>query len=130
MKDVQYINRTLDNLPDCLNICSKTIDENYIIEHIEKYHDEFFFEKRKDWEDENEYRIIILTLQDLMTDFYIDISQCIVGIIVGVDFNKVYEPCITEVCKKYSIEADRIQWSEGVPVLQAPIFVKGIHDKK
>jgi hypothetical protein len=126
---VEYINRTIKNPPKCLTISGEVINKDLSIEHIEKYYSELFFEKRNDWEDENEYRIIIFTSDKSISDLKIDISDCIVGLIVGVDFNKVYEPCVFEACNKYNIEADRIQWSEGLPVLQCPIFSKGRHKK-
>lgn len=118
---VKYNNRTELDKPDYLTIQTNTITKQSLSEHIIKSKNELFFEKRKEWADENEYRIIIYTPELIEDHLYFDISDSIIGIIVGVDFHNVYESCIKNYCLKYKISADRIQWREGNPILCAPI---------
>jgi hypothetical protein len=125
--NVEYKNRLNKGNGNCSTVTSKVINEQSLVEHIFNYKKELFFEKRTDWSDENEYRIIVYT-PELVEDYLlIDIANSITGIIVGVDFHDVYVPSIKEFCKKYNISADRIQWFNGCPVLCCPIFDQHIN---
>lgn len=71
-----------------------------------------FFHKTNDWDDEEEYRIVILNNSDEY--IYISINDCLRGIIVGSEFNKVYNPILFEL-HDIGIKIGRISWDNGKP---------------
>jgi len=53
---------------------------------IEKYYKEYFFRKRKDWSNENEYRYLIVS--DRIQ--YLDIARSIAGIVFGYNSSREF----------------------------------------
>jgi len=78
-------------------------EEGYIKEFFVKQRQEIFFKKHVDYRDESEYRIIVI--DEKSEDFFIDIKKCIIGIILGDRFPKIYFPIISSFCEKYKIRA-------------------------
>jgi hypothetical protein len=93
-------------------IIAKGLEEG-IREYFFEYYEHFFLTKSKDWETEYEYRWIIHGTS--MSPEYISIENCIVGVIVGVDFPEVYEPSLIKLCKDLNIPVGRMVWRNGTP---------------
>ncbi len=93
------------------------VDWNYISIKINKYllenYEFFFLHKSKDWETENEYRWIIYSPDNQAK--YVSIENCLAEVMVGVDFPKVYESSLIDLCKELRIPAGRILWENGIP---------------
>ncbi len=71
--------------------------EDYVDEHIHNNRDYLFYEKNIDYRDESEYRVLLNPTDE--TDFYIDISEIIYGIIIGKKVNSIYHPLVINSCK-------------------------------
>ncbi len=90
--------------------------------HIRKYYKQLLLEKRLDWKDESEYRIVLYSSERTGDYFFIPIKDVICGVIVGVDFANTYNCSIREYCNKYKISSDHIQWQRGEPFLADPVY--------
>jgi len=66
--------------------------EKYIKEFRNTYVDHLYFTKFKEWESENEVRLVYFSNTD--QDEYCSIKDCIEMVYLGCDFNKVYLPAI------------------------------------
>ena len=93
--------------------------KSYCEYHIFKYIKDFFFRKHIDYRDESEYRVVIY---DKNGDYnYIDVSEFLIGIIIGDRTSEVYFPSIKELCDNLNIECRRLYYYEGqMHLLQLP----------
>lgn len=89
--------------------------EQFLNLHRHRYHHTFFFTKSKDWSGEFEYRWVVIGDHD--ESEFVPIDKAIAGVVVGVDFRRVYFPCLIPLCKELKIPAARIGWQNGVPLL-------------
>lgn len=88
-KDIFYSNDSVkyfDNYGDNKGFSFKisdllAIDKGIgiISSKIKKYYKDYFFTKRTDWSEENEYRYFVFTEEEL----FLDISNLLVGIVLG-----------------------------------------------
>jgi hypothetical protein len=85
----------------------------------DRYHRTFFFTKSKDWSQEFEYRWVVSGEND--ESEFVPIDNAIAGVVVGVDFPKVYFPSLIPLCGELKIPAARITWDNGVPGLRQSI---------
>jgi len=69
-----------------------------------------FFEKRKDWEGEREYRILLLPAEGNPVA-QVPIATSLVAIIIGHHFGRAYQPCIDAICERAKIKARRLLYS-------------------
>lgn len=67
-------------------IHSLEVGNNILKSKIQKYYKEYFFKKRKDWSNENEYRCLIVS--DRIQ--YLDINHSIAGIVFGYNSSKEF----------------------------------------
>jgi hypothetical protein len=81
--------------------------------HFLRNYEKFFLRKSRDWETEFEYRWLVHNT--VLGPEYVPISASLHSVIVGVDFPKVYEPSLIEVCKNLNISAGRMYWTGRVP---------------
>jgi len=88
---------------------------NWFVAGKEKY----LFHKIEDYRDEQEYRFLIVNYDDKIDDkeFFISIQKCIVGIIIGCNFEKTYLQNIKQYSAMYSIPAYKVDWNCGIPSL-------------
>ncbi len=77
---------------------------------IKKYYKDYFFTKRTDWSEENEYRYFVFTDEEL----FLDISNLLVGIVVGYYSSK-----------KIKEFAYQKLYSKKIPICK--IFLQGYH---
>jgi hypothetical protein len=95
----------------------------YVDLHVEKYHNNLFFHKARDWSHEWEYRFI---LRGSSASYeYVSIEDSLVAICIGADFSQKSEPFIKEACKKLDIYGVRIFWRNGHPIILPGPYEKG-----
>lgn len=91
-RNIHYTNdihtrHNLYKLPFTQDNISDEIDEiNEITAYLGKSSDHFYFEKVKDWQDENEYRLVFLNIGN--EEFYFNIGEALHSIYLGLDFPK------------------------------------------
>ncbi|MFH1288222.1 MAG: DUF2971 domain-containing protein [bacterium] len=86
------------------------------INHIDRYHEKLLFRKQLDYEDEQEYRIVLLQKKDKIDSVSVpkfDVSKCLVGIILGDRFPDVYKPTIEKICKDMNLLYRNLHWERG-----------------
>jgi len=87
----------------------------YIKKHIAKNHQEMFLMKHIDYRDEDECRIIIVDSE--IHDVFVNISDAIIGVIVGDRFPEIYEQTVIKLCRENGIDCYRYKFKEFQPTL-------------
>lgn len=96
-----------------LNIENNNLTEKEIvINNITKDYKNIFFQKDLDYQDENEFRIVLIKkdLEESSQEHFIDISNSLKLIILGDNFPKVYLPTIKDLSSKLNIEFKKLHW--------------------
>jgi hypothetical protein len=85
----EYIND--DSGHDSLSVDHNTFDENtpetIVFKHVEKYHRELLFRKQRDYKDEQEYRFVILLMDDHLlstTEPLFTVNDCLKSIFLEI----------------------------------------------
>ena len=87
-------------------------NHNTIMKHLNTNYKYLFFKKHWDYRDEAEYRIIVYDIDSKYE--YLDISDCLVGIILGHKFPEVYRPIVESVESELNIVRDKVHiWDDG-----------------
>ncbi len=82
--------------------------EKYVDENLEGLVRSLLFKKHIDYEDENEFRIC---LREKYEEFsFINIKDCIVGIIAGDKVSPVYHPIVKDFCEKFKAIGLKLKW--------------------
>lgn len=98
------------------NALIKTPDlQTFALEHINTHYKKVFFIKHTDYQDEDEFRLIVYYPE--AENVFLDISNCIQAVIVGDRFHKVYHSLTKQLCSSLNIEYRRLYWSDGRPCL-------------
>ena len=88
------------------------------IEFLEEFKHPFFFQKDRDYQDENEYRFVYITSKiqdDLRVDIATSVTALYFGDKVDVDFIKYYKKLIT---KEFpNIHIYQVRWFNGTVYL-------------
>jgi len=85
-----------------------------VLDHIKKHIKDILLTKQTDYENENEYRVILLRKNNTISKEYkFSIRNCIIGIIFGDRFPKVYKPTIDKLCSGNEIFYGKMLWSMG-----------------
>lgn len=93
---------------------SKSIEEN-IQNHIKINQKYIYFCKYRDFQDENEYRIVLVDWKDNKNnDIYIDMQGIIRGVILGERFHIVYEDIIKSLVSNLNADLYRIFYAPNV----------------
>ncbi len=111
------IKYSLNTIEQYLTIQKNHIKDNKIISNeykkyirLNKY--EIFYLKNKDWQSESEFRILVE--DNKCEETYIDISDCLFGIIVGYKVSNESTIPISIIAKKYNIPIFKAKWKNGV----------------
>ncbi len=86
------------------------------INHIKKYQKEMLFCKQLDYEDEQEYRIVVLqkdNVSNYMVVPEIQVSKCLIGVILGDRFPQVYKPTIDKLSESMDFPYRKLHWESG-----------------
>jgi len=112
---VNYQN--VNSLHDNMLKYDKYIKPYGLTEGIRKYYldkyKKYFLSKYADWQNETEYRWLIHSPAN--SPEFIPITGALTNILVGVDFPKVYNPTLIELCKELNVSAGRMDWIGGTP---------------
>lgn len=93
---------------------SRSIEEN-IRTHLEVKQKDIFFRKYKDFEDENEYRIVLVDWKDNNhNDIHIDMQGIIKGVILGERFHDGYEDLMKKLVSNLDADLYRIFYAADV----------------
>jgi len=79
----------------------------------------YIFTKLKDYQDEHEYRIALVTENiDENDDLYIEYKDAIAGIILGDRFNDVYIVNVKRIANEKNIMLYKMKWTDGKPAIE------------
>jgi hypothetical protein len=98
-----------------LNTLSGSVTPAIVSGYIEDNHDTLFFHKALDWESEREYRFSTTSSEE--DDLYVEFGEALAAVIVGEKFPVWQRPAAIELCARTGIEAKRLDWTMGAPVL-------------
>lgn len=96
----------------------KTIEEfkdYFIEEHIVNHRDLLYFTKSKDWKDENEYRYLSI-VEKGEKDIFIDISEALTSVYLGVNFPEVYISSLKELLSS-DTDIYKLDIHNGIPLV-------------
>jgi DUF2971 family protein len=82
----------------------------HVTRHAHTFRQPLFFEKMTDWQQENEFRWIVLSRED--KDVFVDISQSLVGVVFGEKLEPI-EPMLKKLSSK--VRTVRLGWINGCP---------------
>ena len=92
--------------------------ENSIINRINNNIEGFFFKKAEDWQNEREFRYILVPKNELKEEyFYVSISNSLKVIILGCEIEKNIEREIEEIAKKLKIRIYKMDWDFSIPMI-------------
>jgi hypothetical protein len=89
----------------------------FVIDHIKKVHIAAYFTKDIDYQDESEYRIILIDRVEKQKYKEVKIAKALKGIILGDLFSDVYLPIIQNFKEKYRCNIRRMYYHKGNPNL-------------
>ncbi|MCT7507169.1 DUF2971 domain-containing protein [Aliarcobacter cryaerophilus] len=101
---------------ESLNIEDNNLTKKEIVKNnIKKDYKQFLFQKDLDYQDENEFRIVLIkkNLEKLSPEDYIDISDALRLIILGDKFPEVYLPIIQDLSTKLNIKFKQLDWERN-----------------
>lgn len=114
--DIEYDDTKSIGVPRIdFNLIEKVGIKEGMRAHLLEYWKENFLLKSKDWETECEYRWLIHNTEDKPE--FISIEDSLTGVVIGEDFPKTYIPLVKDFCADLRIQAARIQWQNGQPIL-------------
>lgn len=73
-----------------------------------------YFAKRRDWEHEREWRLVLFDDCSTGPHVLVPIERALRAIVVGHRFNDAYHPCIAETCARLGIPAFKMMYSGRV----------------
>lgn len=87
--------------------------EQYVHAHVQRHHDQLFFEKLEDWRDEVEWRILALGIDE--GPLYLPIEQALVGVIHGASIDPVLSDELIVMTEGQQIEHMGLKWKNSCP---------------
>lgn len=108
--DYSFINFCDFPLIEINNLKSKGV-EKYCENLINIQQKKIFFTKDIDYKDESEYRIVFLSEDEEF--FFIDITSCLKGVIVGDKFSEVYHSLLKQIANERKIEIRKLTYTQG-----------------
>ena len=110
-KEIESVFLDIDNN----NLTSNDI----VLNKIKEYYKNIFFQKDLDYQDENEFRIVLIKkdLEESSQEYFIDISNSLKLIILGDNFPEVYLPTIKNLSSKINIEFKELYWEHNKYIL-------------
>lgn len=87
--------------------------EAYVRSHLSTHYRRLFFEKMTDWRDESEYRWVIFS--DTADNFYLDIEDCLVGIIFGENTKEDDIEQVMKMTESWGLDYMGLKWKNCSP---------------
>jgi hypothetical protein len=116
--EVHYANRTKEDL-EAFELDYEEILRNGIEivmrGKLLKFHQTYFFQKALDWQQEQEYRWVLIAEENTPEHVYVDTFKSLRYIIVGMDCASVYFPSLTMICEAREIPIGQLVWKSGQP---------------
>lgn len=92
---------------------NSSVDE-FVHNHIETSYEQIFFSKQPDYQDENEFRVVILAKGgEPSNGVLIDISLSLKVVVLGDAFPDVYLPTIYKLSEKTMVPFRKLHWENG-----------------
>lgn len=82
-------------------------------EHVGVHYEELFFSKPTDWQQEREYRWLAILRNE--KDFYVDIREALVGVLLGQDFQDAEPSILAPFSKAETFSVAKMEWRNGLP---------------
>jgi Protein of unknown function (DUF2971) len=122
--EVRYADRTKEDLEafrlDLARIRTDGI-EAVMQRKLEEFHNTYFFQKARDWQQEQEYRWMLLG-DDKTPEFVdVDVFSSLRYLILGMDCAEAYFPSLAFFCEKRGIPIGRLLWRSGSPFFRGSI---------
>lgn len=89
--------------------------EDYCTKYIFENSNLIFFNKNPDYQDEDEYRIIIKSPNS--NNVYLDIKDSLLAVLIGDMFPDGLLPSLKYLSSKLNVECKRVYWEAGIPLL-------------
>ena len=86
----------------------------YVNTHIPTFHHELFYKKDPEWAQEYEFRFVVFARQAL-SEVYVDITRCIVGILLGDRFPVCCREYVYEYARANGVSTAVMDWHNGYP---------------
>lgn len=86
--------------------------KDYCYDHLIKFNQRLYFEKAKDWENENEFRFVIFECTD---ELYFEYQNSLSGIIFGQDCNEEDIKRIVDLTRNNEIQYQKLKWRNCTP---------------
>ncbi|MCK4357928.1 MAG: DUF2971 domain-containing protein [Candidatus Cloacimonetes bacterium] len=96
--------------------CNKLISSNsetFVKEYLQNKKDYIFFSKNIDYRDEAEFRLVVYDPKDTFN--YLDIQNCIKGVLLGENCHDSIKKWIRDLCKELNIYCGIMEWRNGEP---------------
>lgn len=87
----------------------------YFRRHLYTHHPRLFFEKSSDWQDEDEYRWVIVSNQE--DDLYLQFDNALVGVVFGENTNEQDISQIVHSVKTGGVQFEKMKWKNCTPWL-------------
>lgn len=84
-------------------------------QHIKNHLDELFFKKLVDWDNEVEYRFVVVTGE--ADPIFVDVRRALRAVILGALVDPVYVPSLAALCDPLGVEIHQLRWTDGRPWL-------------
>lgn len=86
--------------------------EQALIDHRERYYEDLFLTKHRDWADEWEFRFLLFSSDE--NPRYVSIRDSLTDIVAGVDFPDVYWPLIERLTEGQAIRLGQVRVRNGL----------------
>lgn len=87
--------------------------QRYVVAHLQRYHDELFFEKLQDWRDEVEWRLLALGVDE--GPLYLPIEDSLVGVLHGASIDPAVSDELIAMTDSRRIEHMGLNWKNSCP---------------
>jgi hypothetical protein len=126
---VLYADRTKDDL-HAFRLDYLTIQEDgleiVMQRKLKQFHQTYFFQKALDWQQEEEYRWVLVGNMNTPECCYIDVLSSLKYIILGADCAEVYWPSLAFICEERAIPIGRLVWRSGQPFFTGSVTSAGL----
>lgn len=95
--------------------------EQALQRHQARHYSSLFFHKNRDWATEYEYRFVAQRLDDFGY-LFVNVSQSLVGMVLGKDVPDVYAPTVDKAAERAVIGVGQLEWRNGAPRLDLPTW--------
>ena len=110
------IDRNLNEID--FNIVKSVGIENALKNRIYNNIEGFFFKKAEDWQNEREFRYILVPKKEIKEDYlHISISESLKVIILGCEIEKSIEKKIVKIAKRIKVRVYKMDWDYSIPMI-------------